>query len=37
MTRKLFWEDPYLSHIETAVTGIDDHQVTVDSGKEDAR
>jgi Ser-tRNA(Ala) deacylase AlaX len=30
MTRKLFWEDPYLSHIETAVTGIEDRQVTVD-------
>jgi len=30
MTRKVFWEDPYLSYIETAVTSINAQQVTVD-------
>ncbi|MBM3124444.1 MAG: alanyl-tRNA editing protein [Chloroflexi bacterium] len=30
MTRKLFWEDPYLSKIETTIKTIDGHRVTVD-------
>jgi Ser-tRNA(Ala) deacylase AlaX len=30
MTRKLFWEDPYLSRIETTLTSIDGNRVTVD-------
>ncbi len=30
MTRKVFWEDPYLSQLETVITSIDNHQVTVD-------
>jgi Ser-tRNA(Ala) deacylase AlaX len=30
MTRKVFWEDPYLTEIETTVTGVKDNDVTVD-------
>ena len=30
MTRKLFWEDPYCSQIDTTITSIDGNNVTVD-------
>lgn len=30
MTRKVFWEDPYLTEIETTVTGVKDNDITVD-------
>lgn len=30
MTRKVFWEDPYLTEIETTVTGVKGNDITVD-------
>jgi len=30
MTRKLFWEDPYLTEMETTVTGVKGNDITVD-------
>lgn len=30
MTRKVFWEDPYLTEIEAEITGVDGAAVTVD-------
>jgi Ser-tRNA(Ala) deacylase AlaX len=30
MTRKVFWEDPYLTEIETVVTSIKNNEITVD-------
>ncbi len=30
MTRKIFWEEPYLTEIETTITGVKDNEVTVD-------
>jgi len=30
MTRKVFWEDPYLTELETTVTGVQDNNITVD-------
>jgi Ser-tRNA(Ala) deacylase AlaX len=30
MTRKVFWEDPYLTEIETVVTSVNDNEITVD-------
>jgi hypothetical protein len=30
MTRKVFWEDPYLTGIETTLTGVSGNAVTVD-------
>ncbi len=30
MTRKIFWEEPYLTEIETTVTGVNDTEITVD-------
>ena len=29
MTRKVFWEDPYLTQIETYVTGVNDDDITL--------
>ena len=29
MTRKLFWEDPYLTEIDTHITAMNDNEVTV--------
>ena len=30
MTRKVFWEDPYLTEIETTITGVKNNDITVD-------
>jgi Ser-tRNA(Ala) deacylase AlaX len=30
MTRKIFWEDPYLTEIETTITGVKNNDITVD-------
>jgi Ser-tRNA(Ala) deacylase AlaX len=30
MTKKLFWEDPYLTHLETRVTSVQDSDITVE-------
>ena len=30
MTRKMFWEDPYLTEIKTNITGVNGNEVTVD-------
>jgi Ser-tRNA(Ala) deacylase AlaX len=30
MTKKVFWEDPYLTHLETRVTSVKDHEITVE-------
>ncbi|MCJ7593377.1 MAG: alanyl-tRNA editing protein [Desulfobacterales bacterium] len=30
MTRKIFWEHPYLTQLDTKITGVQDHDVTVD-------
>lgn len=30
MTRKLFWENPYLTELETTVTSVKDNDITVD-------
>jgi len=30
MTRKVFWDDPYLSELETNVTGVNGNDITVD-------
>ena len=30
MTRKVFWEDPYLTDIETTITGVINNDITVD-------
>jgi len=30
MTRKVFWEDPYLTQLETRVTSVDDNDITVE-------
>jgi Ser-tRNA(Ala) deacylase AlaX len=30
MTRKVFWDDPYLTEIETVVTSVNDNEITVD-------
>jgi Ser-tRNA(Ala) deacylase AlaX len=30
MTRKIFWEDPYLNELETTVTGVKENDITVD-------
>jgi Ser-tRNA(Ala) deacylase AlaX len=30
MTRKVFWEDPYLAQLETRVTSVNDNDVTVE-------
>jgi alanyl-tRNA synthetase len=29
MTRKVFWEDPYLTQLETRITGVKDNEITV--------
>lgn len=29
MTRKMFWEDPYLHELQTHITGVKDNEVTV--------
>jgi len=29
MTRKIFWEDPYLTQLDTKITGVKDNDVTV--------
>jgi len=30
MTRKVFWEDPYLTQMETRVTSVKDNDITVE-------
>ena len=30
MTRKVFWEDPYLTELETRVTSVNDNDITVE-------
>jgi Ser-tRNA(Ala) deacylase AlaX len=30
MTRKIFWEDPYLTQLETCVSSVDGHDITVE-------
>ena len=30
MTRKVFWEDPYLTQLETRVTSVKDNDITVE-------
>ncbi len=30
MTRKIFWEDPYLTHLETRITGLKGDEITVE-------
>jgi Ser-tRNA(Ala) deacylase AlaX len=30
MTRKVFWEDPYLTQLETRVTSVNDNDITVE-------
>jgi Ser-tRNA(Ala) deacylase AlaX len=30
MTRKVFWEDPYLTELETTVTGVKGNEITVE-------
>jgi len=30
MTRKIFWEDPYLTQIETRITSVKDNDITVE-------
>ncbi|MFH1028229.1 MAG: alanine--tRNA ligase-related protein [Pseudomonadota bacterium] len=30
MTRKIYWEHPYLTKLDTKITGVQEHDVTVD-------
>jgi alanyl-tRNA synthetase len=30
MTRKVFWENPYLTELETTVTSVDNNDITVE-------
>jgi len=30
MTRKIFWEDPYLIQLDTKIAGVKDNDITVD-------
>ncbi|MDP3016040.1 MAG: alanyl-tRNA editing protein, partial [Deltaproteobacteria bacterium] len=30
MTKKIFWKDPYLTQLETYITGVKDDDITVE-------